>query len=115
MVNQENYNRRGNDNSGIVLRCRKIAGNHLVYFDRNSAGGWAIYDFMSGFVLRSTFSRLTIEEIENDADHDEFPPWANVERDRREWEVYLRLRTTAVFRLRRVPIIKRPNSDWKRL
>ena len=118
MVDPNNYDRRGNDNSGIVLRCRKIVADRLVYFDHNESGGWVIRDFLSGYRLSDNDSTLTRAEIENDADHNEFPPWSNAERDRREWETYLRLRTTAVFRLHRAPNVDPPNpasGNWRPL
>jgi hypothetical protein len=36
-VTATNYDPRGGNNRGIVVRCPNLVGPHLVYFDLNSA------------------------------------------------------------------------------
>lgn len=99
-VNQNNYNERGGGNLGIIVRCPNIVADRLVYFDKNpDRESWVIRDFITGQQLANGNSRLNIEQIEEDANHDEFPPWIGVDRTD-DWSVYLILRTTAVFRIR---------------
>ena len=118
-VNSDNYDHRGKGNRGIVVRCPSIVGDRLVYFDYSAQRmSWIIRDFINGQRLSNNTSSLTVAQIEADADYDEFPPWSNVEIDSVDWEAYLRLRTTAVFRLRSVPSTVAPNptsGNWQSL
>ena len=101
-VNLNNYNPRGNNNVGIVVRCPNLVADRLVYFDRDSqTGSWVIRDFISGQQLDHLDSHLTVANIEADANHDEFPPWHNAQ-NLDDWRIYLSLRTTAVFALRMI-------------
>lgn len=117
-IEPENYSHRGGGNYGIVLLCPTIvAGDRLVYFDHNrERGSWVIRDFVTGFRLDNLHSPLTVEQIETDATHNEFPAWCNVETNPSDWEAYLTLRTTAVLRMTGAlrPIAANPNSgDWR--
>jgi hypothetical protein len=119
-VDQNNYDNRGGDNLGIVVRCLNIVGNRLVYFDHNRwSGGWVIRDFLLGLRLDNQHSVLAVQEIEADADYDEFPPWLNVGHEAREWHDYLKTRTNAVLKLRNDPISKSPpnpaSGTWRKL
>jgi hypothetical protein len=99
------YDHRGGFNWGIVVRLRNLVGNRLVYFDYNSeTQGWVIRDFIVGRKLDHENSSLSIKNIEEDADMDEFPPWLNVHTEAAEWEVYLKNRTIAVLGLHNHPI-----------
>ena len=45
-IDAQNYNHRGAGNYGIVVRCPRIVGDRLVYFDHNAKRGtWVIRDF----------------------------------------------------------------------
>ena len=104
LVNESNYDDRGNDNFGIVVRCPTLVGNRLVYFNHNrKTQGWVIRDFIVGQKLDKETSRLSVKDIEADVDYDEFPPWLNVSREA-EWRDYLRARTNAVLRLHNDPL-----------
>lgn len=112
-VNAINYDHRGGGNYGIVLRCPNIVANdRLIYFDHNrDRGSWVIRDFVAGHRLDNNHSNLTVAQIEADATYDEFPAWCNVELNPTEWQQYLILRSTAVFRLRGVlPAPSTPSS-----
>lgn len=115
-VNPNNYDHRGAGNYGIVVRCPTIVGDRLVYFDHNrQRGSWVIRDFITRHQLSNNESTLTVAQIEADANQDEFPPWFNAI-NIAEWEVYLRLRTTAVFQLRANPSTATPNrasGSWQ--
>jgi len=117
-VNRANYDPRGGGNDGIVVRCSNLVANRLVYFDYNVArGSWVIRDFIAGVQLENSDSHLTVTQIEADTDYDEFPPWHNA-RNTADWQVYLTLRTTAVFRLRAPPPTAPPNpasGTWRPL
>lgn len=103
-INRRNYNDRGNSNLGIVVRLQTLVGDRLVYFDYNrKTKGWVIRDFIGEWKLENEHSKLSIGDIEADADMDEFPPWLNVEHEK-EWRDYLRHRTNAVMSLRTHPI-----------
>jgi hypothetical protein len=109
-VNQNNYDHRGGGNYGIVLRCPRIVADRLVYFDFNQhTEAWVIRDFIVNKMLRSDASNLTRAQIEADATLDEFPAWCNVEENPDDWAAYLRLRTTALLRLRTAPSNSGPN------
>ena len=100
-VNRINYNHRGGGNYGIVIRCPNIVADRLVYFDYNAdRSSWVIRDFIIGQRLENNDSPLTVAQIETDTNYDEFPPWFNAE-NTDGWASYLRLRTSAVFRLGR--------------
>jgi hypothetical protein len=110
-VNVANYDPRGKNNQGIVVRCPNLVGPHLVYFDHDTVtGSWTIRDFISSVWLDNHHSTLTVTQIENDADHDEFPPWCNAQTNSLAWELYLRYRTTAAFRTHAVPPPTPPNA-----
>ena len=112
-VTPDHYDHRGKGNYAVVVCCPTIvAPDRLVYFDYNrQSGGWAIRDFITGLWLNDRHSRLTIADIEADSVHSEFPPWANVETESRDWLTYLRLRTTAYLgRGREIPI-NPPNAQ----
>src|ERR1035437_9887422 len=96
-VQQNNYDHRGKGNYGIVVCCPTIvAPERLVYFDYNrQSGSWVIRDFITGHRLDNYHSTLTRQQVEDDAVHDEFPPWCSVEDKPDDWTTYLRLRTTA--------------------
>jgi hypothetical protein len=83
------------------LLCPNIVANdHLVYFDYNARSrNWVIRDFIAGHQLDNLnhHSALTIEQIEADATHAEFPAWLRVVDNSAEWRTYLVLRTTAVL------------------
>lgn len=110
------YDHRGAGNYGIVVRCPNIVGDRLIYFDHNAERqSWVIRDFITEQQLSNHESTLTVAQIEEDADHNEFPPWFNAE-NIAEWKAYLILRTTAVFRLRSTPVITPPNpasGNWQ--
>jgi hypothetical protein len=113
-----NYDHRGGHNWGIVVRCRNLVGNRLVYLDHNrETRGWVIRDFIVGLRLDNEHSQLSIEAIEEEADMDEFPPWLNVAHEP-EWRDYLTARTNAVLRLHDHPISTDTNKaagTWLRL
>jgi hypothetical protein len=90
-------------NYGIVLRCPNIvADDRLIYFDYNrDRGTWVMRDFIGGHRLDNLHSTLTVQQIEADATYDEYPAWCNAETHPQDWCTYLKLRTTAVFRLGR--------------
>jgi hypothetical protein len=96
------YDSRGGNNYAVVLLCPNIVANdHLVYFDYNAKSrNWVIRDFITGQRLDNHHSTLTVEQIEADATHAEFPVWHNVENFPADWRTYLTLRTTAVRGLR---------------
>ena len=77
-----------------------------------------IRDFIAGQRLENGDSRLNVAQIEADANHDEYPPWHNAD-NAADWSVYLTLRTTAVFQLRRVPVAQAPpnaaSGNWRGL
>jgi hypothetical protein len=109
-VHAGNYDHRGDLNYGIVVRCPNVVGDRLVYFDYNRrTNAWRIRDFIVGLILSNSTSPLSVAQIEADADHDEFPPWWNADRDPMSWGTYLRLRTTAVCHLRGAPPTASPN------
>lgn len=115
-VHAANYDPRGGNNQGIVVRCPNLVGPHLVYFDHDTVtGSWTIRDFISGDWLDNHRSPLTVAQIEADADSDEFPPWCNVQTNRPDWEAYLRLRTTAVFRTHAAPPPTPHPAPWQPL
>jgi hypothetical protein len=90
------------------LRCTHL----LVYFDYSkNTDNWVIRDLISGQRLGNFYSTLTRQQIENDADHNEFPPWLNVEEHPDEWALYLRLRTSAVFTLRGSGVMASPHPQ----
>ena len=62
-------------------------------------------------VLRREFSEraIAIQQIEDDADYDEFPAWLNADTDREAWRTYMRLRTAAVSTFHVLPIITQAN------
>ena len=117
-VNDDNYDHRGGGNYGIVLSCpRIVASDHLVYFDKNrDRGTCVIRDFTCGLRLENSRSPLTVQDIEGDADHDEFPIWCNAEQQPSDWKAYLEMRTTAVLRTRRAPSHPHPpnasSGNW---
>jgi hypothetical protein len=117
-VDPNNYDHRGKSNWSIVLCCpRLVAPNRLVYFDYSkNSGNWVIRDLIAGQRLDNFHApQVTRQQIEADAEHDEFPPWLDVEDNPSNWEIYLRLRTSAVFRLRRKGIVTTPHppgSGW---
>jgi hypothetical protein len=117
-VDRNNYGSRGG-NLAIVLCCPNIvADDRLVYFDYNKKSEhWVIRDFISGQRLDNDHSKLTFGDIEADASHNESPVWCNVEVQPREWQIYLSLRATAVFRLNGpLSTTRRPNpqsGDWQ--
>jgi|SRR5882724_282976 len=105
-VDRNHYDRRrGGGNYSIVIRCPNIVANRLVYFDYNERRRtWVIRDFIARQRLDIRHSRnLTVGDIEADANYSEYPPWRDV-RNIDDWSAYLRLRTTAAFRLRRAAI-----------
>lgn len=113
-VNDANYDHRGRNNQGIVIRCPNLFGPHLVYFDRDEVtGSWTVRDFISGGMLDNHHSEITVAEIEADADHDEFPPWVNVQADAEKWKTYLLLRTSAISRAHNLPTAKELPESWK--
>ena len=59
----------------------------------------------------NTNPTLTRQDIEAIADHDEYPPWLNVEQRPTEWADYLRHRTNAVNRLRARSLSNNPPSS----
>jgi hypothetical protein len=118
-VKHDNYDHKGGNNYGIVVRCPTLVGDRLVYFDHNRAGhGWVIRDFIVGERLDNDHSDLSVADIEADAVHDEPSPWLNVECEK-EWGVYLSTRTNAVLRLHERPIStvspNRPTDRWRKL
>ena len=100
-VNPNNFNHRGGGNYGIIVRLPQIvADDRLVYFDYDKKrGSWVIRDFVTGQKFDSDHSTLTVSQIEADATYDEFSIWCNVEKVQSDWTTYLKLRSTAVFRL----------------
>jgi len=117
-VTRANYDHRGGGNYGIVLHCHRLVGERLVYFDFNAQRqSWVIRDFMTNRQLSNNDSILTVAQIEEGADYDEYPPLLNV-KNTSEWSSYLLLRTTAVFRLQNTPILSLPNpatGTWRNL
>lgn len=120
-VNPNNYGHRGGGNYGIVLRLPQIvADDRLVYFDYNrTRGSWVIRDFIAGQKLDDGHSTFTVPQIEADATYDEFRIWCNAEIDPADWQTYLTLRSTAVFRLsaplRSVAAANRQSGRWQSL
>ena len=115
-VDQTNYDHRGGFNWSIVLCCpRLVAPERLVYFDfSKDSGNWVIRDLIAGQRLDNFHSPLTLQELEDDAEYDEFPPWLNVEENPADWALYLELRT--VFRLRTKGVVATPHppgSGWE--
>jgi hypothetical protein len=97
---KDNFGPRGG-HLAIVLRCpRIVADDHLVYFDFNKLSKhWVIRDFIAKQRLDNDHSHLTAQQILDDANYSEAPPWLNVERYPAEWRSYLEHRTTAVRRM----------------
>jgi hypothetical protein len=111
-ISVENYSHRGGGNYGIVLVCPGLVADRLVYFDHNrQRGSWVVRDFITGRRLDNENSPLTVSEIEDDATHDEHPPWCNAETDPRDWTTYLRLRTTAAFKRGGARSLEAPNPQ----
>jgi hypothetical protein len=118
-VVNEHYDIRGNKNYGIVIRCPRLVGNRLVYFDHSKNNpttrlSWVIRDFIAGFQLIHTDSDLTVEAIEDDADYSEFPPWFNVDKAD-EWRTYLLMRTTVLFKPPETPVFMPIRESVSRL
>ena len=114
-----NYNHRGGGNYGVVFCCPNLVAERLVYFDHNAqSGSWVIRDFIAGQRLDNHHSKLTVQQIQADGTHDEFPPWCAVEENPADWAAYLKLRTSASFRLGRAVTPTAPNplsGTWESL
>ena len=96
----------------LLLRCRRdrrstVLCTLITIFqeDGPSTIFWGLR------VLRREFPEraITIQQIEDDADYDEFPAWLNADTDREAWRTYMRLRTAAVARVHVLPIITQAN------
>ncbi len=123
LVNKSNWDHRGENNYGIIVRCPTVVGNRLVYLDHNrKTDGWVIRDFITERKLDKENSRLSIQDIEKDVDYDEFPPWLSVTDDAAKWQNYLKVRTSAVLRRHNDPFSNNdpfftvpPNPAWEDL
>jgi len=118
-VREECYSHRGGGNYGIVILCPTLIADRLVYFDQNRERGTrVIRDFIAGWFLDDKHSRLTVDQIEEDAAYNEHPPWCNAEKHPDQWRTYLRMRTTAAFRRGRGRSLEIPDPKsgrWQRM
>ncbi len=97
-INPANSDHHGSGNYVIIVWCPTVVGERFVHFGRNpTTGAWAIRDYVTGWQLSNHHSPLTIQQIEDDSQRDEFPAFHPHTRTQ-DWEAYLRLRSMAVSR-----------------
>jgi hypothetical protein len=71
-----------------IIAIPEICGNRLVYLSQKGEYSWAIRDFITGRILRSGDSELTLSEIEALVRYSEKPVYRSVDR-RKEWTAEL--------------------------
>src|SRR5689334_4291193 len=67
-----------------IVACPTICGNRLAYLSHKGDFSWAIRDFITGRILRSGKSDLTLHDIEAQVTYSERPVYRSVER-KSEW------------------------------
>ena len=66
------------------VACPTICGNRLAYLSHKGDFSWALRDFITGRILRSGKSDLTLRDIEAQVTYSERPVYRSVER-KNEW------------------------------
>src|SRR5262249_3970472 len=66
------------------VACPKLLGNHLGLLSDKGEYSWALRDFITGVILRSGDSELTLSEIKLMVTHSEEPAYRSVGR-KNEW------------------------------
>jgi hypothetical protein len=118
-VNSDNSHHHGRGNYVTIIWCPSHVGARFAHFDRNlQTGGWVIRDYVTRRQLSNKDSQLTIAQIEEATQRDEFPPFHQYSQIG-DWEIYLRLRSKTVakqHRLRFSTAAPNPASgNWRRL
>ena len=118
-VNPNNSDHHGGGNYVIIIWSPTHVGERFTHFDRNpQTGSWVIRDYITGWQLSSNDSRLTIAEIEQATERDEYPPFHPYS-ESQDWEAYLRLRSMAVSRQHGLPYSTTPpnpnSGNWQPL
>lgn len=67
-----------------IIACPKILNNRLALLSTKGEYSWAIRDYITGVMLRSGNSELTLSEIEAMVMYSEEPPYRSVDR-KSEW------------------------------
>lgn len=67
-----------------IVACPTICGNRLAYLSQKGDWSWALRDFITGRILRSGKSEMTLREIEALVTYSEKPVYRSVER-KTEW------------------------------
>jgi len=67
-----------------IVACPAICGNRLAYLSQKGDCSWAIRDFITGRILRSGKSEMTLTDIEALVTYSEKPAYRSVER-KNEW------------------------------
>jgi len=79
-----------------VVSCPKLTGNRMVLLSTKGEYSWAIRDYISGLMLRSGESELTLSEIEAEISYSEKPTYRSVNR-KAEWARELEQLSTGHF------------------
>jgi hypothetical protein len=112
---QINYTIHGTARVAIIA-CPKILGKRLGYLSTKGEYSWAIRDFITGVILRSGDSELTLSEIEAMVTDSKEPAYRSVGRVK-EWKQELEDYSKDVFGPQYDPTAPPdPNAGrWKRL
>jgi hypothetical protein len=109
------YSSHGGRHQVSVVHCPNICGSRLAHLSRDGPGSWALRDFITGQMIRSTpppnaaTSGHTLAQIEAEVVSSETPPFHSVE-NVADWATYLRLRTMATLAL--TPSTAPPNTAF---
>lgn len=99
-----------------IIDCPNMLGRRLGHFTTKGEYSWALRDFITGMMLRSGFSHLTLSQIEALVASSQFPIYRSVQR-KEEWTAELEQLSRIHFG-NKYDAATPPNSQygsWKRL
>lgn len=99
-----------------VVACPKLLGSHLGLLSDKGEYSWALRDFITGVILRSGDSELTLSGIKAMVTHSEEPAYRSVGR-KNEWKRELESLSRDHFGTQYDALAPNANDagKWKRL